>query len=228
MTMAASTAPAVVLADYPRPFAYQYRGSALAAALLKLFGWRLYFDGFPTLQGVVIVYPHTSNWDAVVMITAKWALGVQVVFWGKDSLFRLPLLGRWLRWIGGQPVNRSAHTGVVAQMTAHMQHCKTMGLPCWLGLSPEGTRKLTQGWRSGFYQVALHAQVPLCVAKLDYGTRIITVLDVIALNGDPAHDMARIAQVYHGVRGLVPECAAPVQLSDAIGNTPEPNAARVR
>jgi 1-acyl-sn-glycerol-3-phosphate acyltransferase len=226
--MKAATPPAAVLADYPRPFAYQYQGSAWAVALLKLLGWRLYFDGFPTLQGVVIVYPHTSNWDAAVMFIAKWALGVPVVFWGKDSLFRLPLLGRWLRWIGGQPVNRSAHTGVVAQMTAHMQQCKARGLPCWLGLSPEGTRKRTEGWRSGFYQVAHSAQVPLCVAKLDYATRTITVLDFMALTGHRAHDMVRIGQVYAGARGWAPELAAPVQLNGAMGDSAQPQAPRVK
>ena len=66
------------------------RGSAPARALLRLGGWRVAFDGLPARQGVVIVYPHTSNWDFVVGLLAKWSIGIPVSFWAKASLFRVP------------------------------------------------------------------------------------------------------------------------------------------
>ena len=72
----------------------QLLGSALARGLLRAAGWRVVFDGLPAAQGVAIVYPHTSNWDFVVGILAKWAIGIPVTFWGKDSLFRVPVFGR--------------------------------------------------------------------------------------------------------------------------------------
>jgi 1-acyl-sn-glycerol-3-phosphate acyltransferase len=202
------------VSDYPAPYAYQFRGQAWARWVIGLLGWKLHFQGFPALQGVIVVYPHTSNWDAPLMFLAKWALGVQVVFWGKDSLFKLPLLGRWLRWIGGVPVRRTAATGLVQQALAMFAQHKAAQQYYWLGLSPEGTRKFLPGWRSGFYQTAHGAQVPLCLIKLDYGRRDIRVEDFIALTGDQAQDMARIAGIYSGVRGLKPALMTPVQMLD--------------
>lgn len=206
---------ASVRADFVKPYPCQFHGSRIARGLLRMLGWEVHFEGFPTLQGVAVVYPHTSNWDAPVMFLAKWVCGVQVMFWGKDSLFRIPLLGAWLRWIGGVPVRRTAKEGVVGQVVDVIAQHKARGEYFWLGLAPEGTRKYIPGWRSGFYQTALHAQVPLCLVKLDYARREISVRDFMDLSGNEAQDMAYIAAVYQGVRGLVPEHMAPIQLLDA-------------
>ena len=195
----------------------QLQGSALARWVLKLLGWRVEFDGLPAAQGVLIVYPHTSNWDFVVLVLAKWSVGLHASFWGKDSLFRIPLFGRWLRWIGGEPVVRDAPGGVVAQCVASIQNHKARGDFFWLGLSPEGTRKWTAGWRSGFYQTALQSDVPLGLAQLDFGTRRVVVRQFIRLCGDVAADMQRIAASFDGVRGQNPANAAPITL---IGSKP--------
>lgn len=201
--------------DYPTPFAVQFRGHALARWVLVRFGWRVEFAGFPALQGIVAVYPHTSNWDFVVMLLVKWAIGVQASFWGKDALFRIPLFGTWLRWLGGIPVERTNAHGMVGQAVQMFGEHKTQGKYLWLGLAPEGTRKAIPGWRSGFYRVAVQAQVPLGIARLDYGTRTVRLVDFLRLSGDEQGDMERIAQSVSGVRGLRPENAAPVQLLPA-------------
>ncbi len=198
--------------DYPHPFPLQFRGSALARWVLTRFGWKVYFEGLPALQGVVAVYPHTSNWDFVVMILAKWAMGVPANFWGKDKLFRIPLFGAWLRWLGGVPVERTSARGVVAQAVDLIAARKSRSEYFWLGLAPEGTRRKIPGWRSGFYRTALQAKIPLGLARLDYGRREVTLLDFIALSGDESQDMARIAGVYQGVQGRWPGNAAPIQL----------------
>ena len=109
-----------------------FKGSRLARWILKAFGWKLAFDGFPTLQGVAIVYPHTSNWDFPVGILAKWALGIPANFWGKDSLFKFPVMGAWMRWIGGVPIDRSSPKGVVAEMVQVFEQHKRDGRLLWL------------------------------------------------------------------------------------------------
>jgi len=117
----------------------QLRGSRLARAALRLAGWRLHFDGLPAAQGVVVVYPHTSNWDFPVALLAKWAVGLPVTFWGKDTLFRVPLFGHWLRWLGGLPVARHTRQGAVGQMVDAMRAAREQGRFMWLALAPEGT-----------------------------------------------------------------------------------------
>lgn len=198
--------------DFPTPYPVQFKGSSVARTLLRLFGWRLYFNGLPSRQGVIVAYPHTSNWDFVVGIMAKWALGVPLHFWGKDSLFKVPVFGRWLRWLGGIPVVRNASNGIVETAVASLKQARQEDAYLWVALAPEGTRQLTEGWRSGFYQTVAHAGVPLGLAHLDFGNKRITLLDFMALTGDPAHDMARVQNAYAGTRGMRADQASPVKL----------------
>lgn len=198
--------------EFPPPHPVQFTGSSLARWVLARLGWQVKFEGLPALQGMVVVYPHTSNWDFVVLILAKWAVGIPVHFWGKDSLFRIPLFGAWLRWLGGVPVDRSASKGMVAQVVNQFAKHRAQGSYFWLGVSPEGTRKKLSGWRSGFYQAVVQANVPLGLARLDYARCEVVVLDFVTLSGDPVADMARIAVIYEGVKGLIPQNAASIRL----------------
>ena len=190
----------------------QLKGSALARAVLRLAGWRLLFNGLPARQGVLIVYPHTSNWDFPIAMLAKWAVGLQVTFWGKDTLFKLPLFGRWLRWLGGVPVDRQSANGIVGQMASALTAARENGGFMWLALSPEGTRKYCAAWRSGFYHVAQQAGVPLALVYLDYREREIGVQHFLRLTGDAPADMAAIASVLSGRSGRNPVQAAPIRL----------------
>jgi len=187
------------------------RGSAIARTALRWAGWRLRFAGLPAKQGVVIVYPHTSNWDFVLGIVAKWAIGIPVTFWGKDTLFRVPLFGRWLRWIGGVPVNRQAPQGIVGQMGDELIAARAQDRFLWLALSPEGTRRRTEAWRTGFYHVACKAQVPVGLAFLDYGRREVGMERYLMMSGDANADLRAIEQALRQPRGKRPECAAPIR-----------------
>jgi 1-acyl-sn-glycerol-3-phosphate acyltransferase len=204
------------MAAGPTPIAertVQLRGSRVARALLGLGGWTVDFDGLPARQGVAIVVPHTSNWDFVVGVLAKWGIGIPVTFWAKDTLFRVPLFGRWLRWLGGVPVDRRAPHGVVGEMIERMRAARERGEFLWLALTPEGTRANVPGWRSGFYQVTLGAAVPLGLVHLDYGRRRVGFGAFVRLSGEPAVDLAGIAAHYGGVKGRRPELAAPIRLA---------------
>ena len=206
------TAPILSRPPAPAVLPVQFQGSRVAKRLLGWLGWRFDFEGLPALQGVLVVYPHTSNWDFPVAMLLKWAMGIEVKFWGKDSLFRVPLFGRWLRWVGGVPLRRDAAEGVVEQMAALIRSKKAQSAYFWLALSPEGTRSLRPGWRSGFYRVALQAGVPLALASFDYSQRRLTCRQFVDLCGDIEHGMARIAQAFEGVTGFHPALAAPVRL----------------
>jgi len=190
----------------------QLHGSAIARLALRLAGWHVKFDGLPSRQGVLIVYPHTSNWDFIIGVLAKWAMGIPIVFWGKDTLFELPLFGRWLRWIGGVPVDRHNPRGAVTAMVERFAQARSADSFLWLALSPEGTRGYRDSWRSGFYQVATQAEVPLALAFFDYATRCVGIETCIHLTGNSAHDMATIGHVLGRHVGYRPELAAPVRL----------------
>lgn len=188
----------------------QFQGSALARWLLGLAGWRVTFSGLPALQGVVIAYPHTSNWDFIVGILAKWAIGIPAHFWAKHSLFDFPVFGHWLRWVGGLPIDRRAARGAVGQMVDTFGEHAQQGQLLWLAIAPEGTRRKTPGWRSGFYQVALGAAVPVGIVRLDWGQREIRFTDFITLTGDEATDYRQFERAFDGVRGYHAEQGSPI------------------
>ena len=190
----------------------QLRGSALARRVLEAAGWQIRFSGLPARQGLAIVYPHTSNWDLPVGLLAKWALGFSPSFWSKDSLFKVPLLGAWLRWVGGVPVDRKSPRGLVEQMVDRIKQARQRDEFFWLVVAPEGTRGYHEHWRSGFYRVAVQADVPVALVYFDFEEKVVGFDRFIQLSGDADADMAVIAQYLGHRRGKRPELAGPIRL----------------
>lgn len=181
----------------------------LARTLLKLLGWTLIDVPDRPARAVLIAYPHTSNWDGFYALLIKWALRLDTHWVGKDALFRPPF-GSLLRWLGGVPVNRRQRTGFVEQMVAEFARRPNF----MLVMAPEGTRSLTGGWKTGFYRIALAAQVPVGLAFVDYRRREAGVLTYLALTGDPEKDIAAIAEHYRDRPGKRPELASPIRWLD--------------
>jgi 1-acyl-sn-glycerol-3-phosphate acyltransferase len=206
--------------DYQlRPAALATLGQRNALRLLHLFGWRVRFKPLPGPHGVAVVYPHTSNWDFVVGLLAKWAVGLPFRWLGKESLFR-GAVGMAMRAWGGVPVERGASTGATQRLADTMRSSDWF----WLALAPEGTRSYRPHWRSGFYHLAVTAKVPLLIVYIDYPNKELSVVDTISLTGDQERDMAAIAAAYKGHHGLHPELEAPIMLAPPrAASTPIPS-----
>jgi len=181
----------------------------LALWTLHAAGWSIRLREPVPKRCVVIFYPHTSNWDTVVGLLAKWAIGLRIHFVGKDTLFRWPLRPLLVAW-GGIPVNRCEPAGFVAAIErefARREHFV-------LALAPEGTRGYREYWKSGFYRIARAAKVPLALAFIDYASREIGVGDYLGLTDDVAADMARIRAFYASKRGRHSAHQCPIRLRD--------------
>lgn len=195
---------------FPLPAAKNWK-QALARRLLRLFGWRIDIAPFPGPRGVLILYPHTSNWDFPVGILAKWACGMDARWLGKEALFQGwlgKLIGPALRSWGGEPVERGTSTGAISRQVQRFAQSDWY----WLAFAPEGTRRYRPTWRSGFYHIALAAKVPVGLVYVDYPKKQVGVMDFVELTGDVAVDMAAIRAGYAGRIGLRPELAAPIEL----------------
>jgi 1-acyl-sn-glycerol-3-phosphate acyltransferase len=204
-----------------RPAGLPCIGQRAALRALNLLGWNVRFKPLPGPHGVAVVYPHTSNWDFLVGLLAKWAVGLPFNWVGKASLFR-GLPGMAMRTWGGMPVERGAATGATARLAATMNDRDW----CWIAMTPEGTRGYRPHWRSGFYHLAVTAKLPLLLVYIDYPNKMVSVVDTIEPSGDPARDMAAIAAVYEGHHGLYPELEAPIVLAPPRENIPDQGAAR--
>lgn len=167
----------------------------------KIFGWRIVGTYPQELKKyVVVVGPHTSNWDFLVGVAARSILRMQKAkFLGKSQLFRPPF-GWFFRAIGGYPVDRTRSTDMVEQAAALIrEHDEFI-----LAMAPEGTRKKVQKLRTGFYYIALAAGVPIVPVGFDYGRRQVTF-------GAPLYptsiesDMPVLIQFFAGIVGKNPE-----------------------
>ena len=186
-----------------------------AAGALARIAWRLQrASGWSTILArpvpshcVILFCPPTSNWDFVVGLLAKWAIGLHVRWIAKDSLFETPL-GPLLRRWGGIPVNRRQRSGMVARLCDAIAANDEVRVV----IAPEGTRSRTEGWRSGFYRLARAARVPLGLAFIDYRRREIGIGAWIELTGDVETDMAAIARFYRDRTARRPRLVGPVRL----------------
>jgi 1-acyl-sn-glycerol-3-phosphate acyltransferase len=178
----------------------------IARRILRARGWTSVLVPPPGPKAVIIVYPHTSNFDFPLGILWRTAMGLPVSFAGKDSLFRPPF-GAIFRSLGGIPVNRRERTGFVGQVVARLREADVM----YLAIAPEGTRSLTAGWKSGFYHVTVQAGIPLGLGFIDYRRREVGVGAWITLSGDPDTDRATIAAFYADKTGRRPEQAGPIR-----------------
>lgn len=185
------------------------RGNAfmrwMMIGLMRLTGWRFTGSDFPDIRKfVLIVAPHTSNWDFPVGIMAMYALGIRGTFLGKDTLFKFPL-GVLMRFLGGFPVDRSARSDVVTQTVELVERSERIIVV----LSPEGTRKLTPRWRSGFYWIAQKSGIPILPIAFDFSRRAIHVHPVFAPTGDQDADIAELRKLFGPEMAFYPEKYAP-------------------
>lgn len=173
----------------------------IASVLLKMTGWRIVGEIPNVSQAVVLALPHTSNIDGAYAIPSLFALDLKISIMGKHTLFKVPLLGHLLRWVGIVPINRGEKGSV---LQASIDQFKS-GEPLFLGLSPEGTRKYTDKWKTGFYYLAVGANVPILPVALDYNTKEIRFLAVVYPTGDIEADLPKIYNQYRGVLPRHPE-----------------------
>ena len=185
--------------------------SKVTALLVKLAGWRIVVaDPMPD-KCVIVMYPHTSNWDFPVGLFTKWVVGLdwqreRLCFAGKESLFRGPWTG-FFRAVGGFPVNRSAATGFVPQMAERFARETRMRFV----IAPEGTRSYLPHVRSSFYHVAVAAKVPIILGAFDFPNKRVMVNAIFMPSGNVDVDLAAIADYYATLRnkGARAELAAP-------------------
>jgi 1-acyl-sn-glycerol-3-phosphate acyltransferase len=181
-------------------------------ALLKLFGWSSVLVWPPEPRGLILVYPHTSNWDFVIGVLFRVGNGLPAHWMGKDTMFKWPF-GGFLRRIGGVPINRRQSTGVIGALLEEFRRRDWL----WLAVAPEGTRSYTDHLKSGFYQIARAADVPIGLAYIDYGRRQVGIDTYVRMTGDEARDLETLRAYYSDKHARVPRLAGPIRFRETTG-----------
>lgn len=172
----------------------------IAWAYLKCIGWKLSGKLPDAKRYVAIAAPHTTNWDLPIMLALGYMLGAEIRWMGKKSLFPWPL-GWLVKWFAGIPIDRSKSAGVVEQTIEALESAETVGLV----IPPEGTRKKVHKWKSGFYYIAVGAEIPIVMGFLDYATHTGGYGPTLMPSGDYTADMARFREFYSTIEAKYPE-----------------------
>jgi 1-acyl-sn-glycerol-3-phosphate acyltransferase len=173
---------------------YLLRG--LSLLFLKISGWKT-VGRLPAEPKFVLIFAwHTSNWDVFYGVLVAFALKLDLVFLAKKELFRRPF-GPLVKWLGGVPIERKGSHHVVNQMIKIFNEQEKFVL----AISPEGTRRKVQYWKSGFYHIAQGASVPLLLTFLDYEQKKGGAGPLTYLTGNIDQDMQTIRDFYATVKG---------------------------
>lgn len=178
----------------------------LCRALLRLVGWRLVVDPPPVPKYVAVGAWHTTNWDFPLAILAMGGMGIRLHFVGKRELVdgRLGWVMRRLGVIGVDRDRRTGFTETVAQLFRERDALA-------LVVPAEGTRAATEYWKSGFYYMALAAEVPIAFSFIDARTRTLGIDGAFEPSGVLEDDLQRLRDFYGEKRGIKPENMGPIR-----------------
>ncbi|MEB3015186.1 1-acyl-sn-glycerol-3-phosphate acyltransferase [Capnocytophaga gingivalis] len=143
----------------------------IGAFFLWITGWKVVLEGEDKVLNrcVLVVAPHTSNWEFVLGILAYWKLDKPIKLIIKDAHTKA-WYGWLVRKLGGIGINRSQRNHLVEFVTEQFKKEDFS-----LVVTPEGTRSRVDKWRMGFYHMALTAQVPIVLGAGDFKKKTIFI-----------------------------------------------------
>jgi 1-acyl-sn-glycerol-3-phosphate acyltransferase len=186
----------------------------LSQASLRLSGWKFEGDPPSAQKCVILAWPHTSNWDGVLLVLLCRSVGLDISWMIKSDWVKGPM-APLLRSLGAVAIDRSGSHNMVEQMVERFRTTDRLALV----VPPEGTRKRMPHWRSGFYHIALGANVPVVPGYLDYRRKRGGFGPPIPLTGNMRADMDQIRAFYSqaDAHGRVPDFVGPIVLAGEAG-----------
>ena len=184
------------------PLPFPVAPKAWAAFLFRRLGWRVDMKTPPGPKMILLAYPHTSNWDFIVGLMARFTCGWPIRWVGKHTIFRAPF-GRFFRWLGGISINRSRPGGFIDDVVAQI-NTDDHAIVC---IAPEGTRAYVEAWKSGFHRIARQANVPIALGYIDWERRCVGIAAYVQPTDDVEADLEAIRAGYAGIAAYAPEKA---------------------
>lgn len=176
---------------------------------MEVFGWKVEGERPAPKHYVLIAAPHTSNWDFPLLILFAAAFDMKISWLAKHSLFKPPM-GFIMRALGGVPVVRNKNSNVVDAMADSFVGQEELAVV----VPAEGTRSRTEHWKSGFYHIAMKADVPIIPSYLDFGQKRGGFGPPLILTGDMTQDMDVLRTFYAPMSGKFADQFGPVRLRE--------------
>ena len=163
---------------------------------MRISGWRIAGNIPNVPKYVLIVAPHTSNWDFFHGFCAFLVLRLDNTWLAKHTVFFWPL-GILARRFGGMPIDRAKGGNIVRICVSEFARRERMSIT----ITPEGTRGKVKEWKLGFYYIATEAGVPIVPVALDYSKQQVVIMPPFTPTGDAAADLPKIKALYSAEHG---------------------------
>tara|TARA_B100000963_G_C22531754_1_gene627920 strand:- start:637 stop:1182 length:546 start_codon:yes stop_codon:yes gene_type:complete len=166
---------------------------------LKLFKFKIVGE-FPTNKKLVLlVFPHTSNWDFIIAIGIRTLLGEQINFVIKKEYYNF-LTTNFFNSLGGRPIDRSGKMNSVEKISEMLKNNEVFRI----AIAPEGTRKLVDNWKTGFYHIALKANCKILPVAFDWKKREVKIFEVFSPTKNFTNDLKFLKSLFKGIKGKIP------------------------
>tara|TARA_Y100000996_G_scaffold409417_2_gene390029 strand:- start:673 stop:1278 length:606 start_codon:yes stop_codon:yes gene_type:complete len=176
----------------------------LGRTLLTIWGWKVsgsIKEEYGNRNLVIVVAPHTSNWDGILGMAALAGLDARIAFFGKHTVFKYFILGNFLKYMGGIPVDRSNPDGV---MNDAIQKIKNIEFSL-IAMAPEGTRSKVSEWKTGFLRIAQEINAKVVPVSLDFSKKDILLGDIFKLSGNKDEDIKNLKNYFSAFTPKHPE-----------------------
>lgn len=183
-----------------RPKALQWLGRTV----LSFLGWKVnggISDEYADQKLVVIVAPHTSNWDGILGVATIAGLDAKITFIGKHTVFKYFGLGAFMRYMGGIPVDRTKPGGIIQDAIDQIREINGT----LIGMAPEGTRSKVKEWKTGFLRIANELNTKIVPASIDFAKKEILLGKIFKPSGDNQKDIAYLKNYYKAFTPKHPE-----------------------
>ena len=185
--------------------------------ILRILGWKNTTSKFiyppnKKLPKKYVVFgePHTHMLDFLYMLLFFGEFKLSNVSFALNQKFFNLFTRKFLNFLGAFPVNVNKKGGLVKQLIDKFNKSDNF----ILHIPPSGTRKYTPYWKSGFYYVALGANVPVVPAYLDGKKKQYGYGDPYYLTGNKKEDMDYLRNFYIDKNGIIPSNKSYIRLRD--------------
>jgi len=179
-----------------------------AQQIFKILGWKIVGEVPPHPKAILVIAPHTSNWDFFYGMTTIFIKKAKAKFAIKKEIMFFPL-GTILKWLGAIPIDRGAPTSIIngkrISQVSKMVELLNQQEKMFLIIAPEGTRKYAKRWKTGFYHIAVKAGVPIILGYLDYSKKEAGIGPTVYPTGNIDADIATIKDFYKTKSGKYPD-----------------------
>ena len=149
---------------------------------------------------IILVFPHTSNWDFIIAIGVRTFLCEEINFVIKKEYYNF-LTTNFFNSLGGRPIDRSGNMNLVEKISEMFKNNEIFRI----AIAPEGTRKLVDNWKTGFYQIALKANCKILPVAFDWKKREVKIFEVFTPTNNFTNDLKFLKSLFKGVKGKIPE-----------------------